>query len=98
MMNKRLFYLDNLKVCLTVLVISHHAGQAYGDGGEWAYHPSTPAEYMPWIWRFFSTNAAFFIGLHFLISGYLVPRSIDRQGTRLFIKKKLIRLWASLCY
>ena len=32
---KRLLYLDNLKVCLTVLVIFHHAGQAYGDGGEW---------------------------------------------------------------
>ncbi|MBR6841394.1 MAG: hypothetical protein IKM77_03730 [Prevotella sp.] len=27
---KRLLYLDNLKVCLTVLVIFHHAGQAYG--------------------------------------------------------------------
>ncbi len=33
---KRLLYLDNLKVCLTVLVIFHHAGQAYGDGGDWA--------------------------------------------------------------
>ena len=30
---KRLYYLDNLKVCLTVLVIMHHAGQAYGNGG-----------------------------------------------------------------
>ena len=28
--NNRLLYLDNLKVCLTVLVIFHHAGQAYG--------------------------------------------------------------------
>ena len=27
---KRLLYLDNPKVCLTVLVIFHHAGQAYG--------------------------------------------------------------------
>ena len=25
---KRLFYFDNLKVCLTVLVIFHHAGEA----------------------------------------------------------------------
>ena len=49
---KRLLYLDNLKVCLTVLVIFHHAGQAYGDGGGWAYTPSNPAEVMPWIWPF----------------------------------------------
>ena len=40
---KRLLYLDNLKVCLTVLVIFHHAGQAYGDGGGWAYF--VPASY-----------------------------------------------------
>lgn len=41
-----LLYLDNLKVCLTMLVIFHHAGQAYGDGGGWAYTPSNPAEVM----------------------------------------------------
>ena len=31
--DNRLYYLDNLKVFLTVLVIFHHAGQAYGNGG-----------------------------------------------------------------
>ena len=77
---ERLLYLDNLKVCLTVLVIFHHAGQAYGDGGDWAYAPSNPAEVMPWIWHFFSVNAAFFMGLFFLISGCFVPASYDKQG------------------
>ena len=89
---KRLFYLDNLKVCLTVLVIFHHAGQAYGDGGGWAYTPSNPAEVMPWIWHFFSVNAAFFMGLFFLISGYFVPVSYDKQGAKEFVWKKMIRL------
>ena len=90
--SNRLLYLDNLKVCLTVLVIFHHAGQAYGDGGGWAYHPSNPAEFMPWIWHFFSVNAAFFMGLFFLISGYFVPTSFDKQGAKVFVQKKLIRL------
>ena len=89
---RRLLYLDNLKVCLTVLVIFHHAGQAYGDGGAWAYTPSNPAEVMPWIWHFFSVNAAFFMGLFFLISGYFVPASYDKQGASVFVRKKLIRL------
>ena len=87
---KRLSYLDNLKVCLTVLVIFHHAGQAYGDGGAWAYTPSNPAEVMPWIWHFFSVNAAFFMGLFFLISGYFVPASYDKQGASVFVQKKLM--------
>ena len=95
---QRLYYLDNLKVCLTVLVIMHHAGQAYGDGGGWAYTPSNPAEFMPWIWHFFSTNAAFFMGLYFFISGYFIPRSFDKQGTKQFIQKKLLRLGIPLLF
>ena len=97
-MNQRLYYLDNLKVCLTILVIMHHAGQAYGDGGGWAYTPSNPAEVLPWIWHFFSTNAAFFMGLYFFISGYFVPSSFDKQGTKLFIQKKLLRLGVPLLF
>lgn len=92
----RLNYLDNLKVLLTALVIFHHAGQAYGTGGEWAYQPSNSAEFMPWIWHFFSTNASFFMGLYFLISGYFVPRSYDRHGCRVFVRKKLLRLGVPL--
>lgn len=88
----RKYYLDNLKVFLTVLVIFHHAGQAYGDGGGWAYTPSNPSEVMPWIWHFFAVNAAFFMGLFFLISGYFVPSSYDKQGCSTFVKKKLIHL------
>ena len=88
----RQYYLDNLKVFLTVLVIFHHAGQAYGTGGGWAYTPSNSAEFMPWIWHFFSTNASFFMGLYFLISGYFVPKSYDRNGGKAFVRKKLVRL------
>lgn len=95
---QRLYYLDNLKVSLTVLVIMHHAGQAYGTGGDWAYTPSNPAEFMPWIWHFFSTNAAFFMGLYFFISGYFVPRSFDKQGSKQFVHKKLLRLGAPLLF
>ena len=90
--DNRLYYLDNLKVFLVVLVIFHHAGQAYGNGGGWAYTPGNSAEFMPWIWHFFSTNASFFMGLYFLISGYFVPKSYDRHGVKDFVRKKLVRL------
>ena len=97
-MNAREHYLDNLKVFLTVLVIFHHAGQAYGNGGGWAYQPSNPDEFLPWIWHFFSVNAGFFMGLFFLISGYFVPASYDRQGGRVFVRKKLMRLGIPLLF
>lgn len=88
----RLNYLDNLKVMLTALVVFHHAALPYSPGSDWAYATSHSEEMMPWIWHFLSVNAAFFMGLFFLISGYFVPMSFDRQGVKVFVKKKLIRL------
>ena len=53
---------------------------------------------MPWFWHFFSTNAAFFMGLYFFISGYFVPGSFDKQGSKQFIRKKLLRLGVPLLF
>lgn len=92
-MNKiRSYDLDNLKVFLTVMVIFHHAGQAFVQGANWPYVPSNQEEYMTDMWRFLSTNAAYLMGLFFLISGYFVPISFDKQGFATFMRKKLVRL------
>ena len=32
---KRLYCIDNLRVALTILLIAHHVGQAYGPTGGW---------------------------------------------------------------
>ena len=67
----RLFGLDKLRVALTFLVIAHHAAQAYGpNGGGW---PIFNDERSAVLGPFFSVNAAFFMGLFFLIAGYFVP-------------------------
>ncbi|MBP5680650.1 MAG: acyltransferase family protein [Bacteroidales bacterium] len=89
---KRLYYLDTLKVMLTLLVVFHHAAEAYSPYSAWVYHPSREEEMMPLIWHFHSVNAAYFMGLFFLIAGYFVPRSYDRQGSWTFVQKKLVRL------
>ncbi len=86
----RVVYLDRLKVALMVLVIAHHAGQAYGPtGGQWPiFNPERSALLGP----FFSVNASFFMGLFFLISGYFVPRAFDRKGAGIFLKDRFRRL------
>lgn len=88
---RRELYLDNLKVFLTVLVIFHHAGQAYSGSDNWAYHPSLD-ERAVWLRNFFAVNASFFMGLFFLISGYFVPPSYDRHGFGRFVRAKFIHL------
>jgi surface polysaccharide O-acyltransferase-like enzyme len=86
----RLHYLDHLRVALTVLVIAHHASQAYAPwGGAWPIdHPTPSAVLAP----FQTVNAAFFMGLFFLISGYFVPGAFGRKGARAFLKTRLVRL------
>jgi glucan biosynthesis protein C len=61
----RLYYLDNLKVFLIILVIMHHAGQAYGTtGGGWFY--SYPGDRVKTLELFFGFNASFFMGLFYI--------------------------------
>jgi fucose 4-O-acetylase-like acetyltransferase len=87
---RRLEYLDSLKLVLTVLVIAHHAGQPYGPtGGRWPiFDPQRAAILGP----FFAVNAAFFMGLFFMISAYFVPTSFERKGVWSFLKDRFIRL------
>jgi len=86
----RLYFVDYLRVALTVLVIAHHAGQAYGPtGGTWPIsNPTRSALLGP----FFAVNPMFFMGLFFLASGYFVPFVYDRRGAAAFLKGRLIRL------
>src|SRR5574340_439625 len=94
---RRLYYLDNLKVFLIVLVIAHHVGQAYGTtGGAWFY--SYPGERVKALENFFGFNASFFMGLFFFISGYFSPRSLDRHGVGKFIGDKLLRFGVPLLF
>jgi hypothetical protein len=88
--SKRLDYLDALKVALITLVVAHHPGQPYGPtGGLW---PVSNPEQAPVLGSFFTVNAAFFMGLFFLISAYFVPASFDRKGSATFLKGRFVRL------
>jgi len=94
----RLTYLDNLKVFLIIMVIVHHVGQAYGPtGGFWPYH-SNLHESIPWLRHFFSVNAAYLMGLFFMISGYFFPSSFDRKGAINFLQDKLIRFGIPIAF
>lgn len=85
----RMAYVDRLRVVLTMLVVAHHAGQAYGpNGGNW---PITDPTTSPVLGPFFAVNSMFFMGLFFLIAGYFVPRSFERKGASQFLKSRFIR-------
>jgi glucan biosynthesis protein C len=86
----RLTYVDSLRVALIMLVVAHHAAQAYGPtGGNW---PVTNPSISRVLGPFFAVNSMFFMGLFFLLAGYFVPRSFDRKGGTGFLKSRFVRL------
>jgi glucans biosynthesis protein C len=87
---KRLVFIDALRVAAIVFVIIHHAAQAYGPtGGFWPVHDRAQSD---WFTPFYTANAAFGMGLMFLLAGYFVPPSYDRKRARLFLAGRWLRI------
>lgn len=82
---ERLYYLDNLKVFLTWLVVTHHVACAFGAAGTVAWPFTVGAydnEFTLYMGKFLQLNQAYFMPLFFFISGYFAPSSYEkrRQG------------------
>jgi glucans biosynthesis protein C len=88
----RIYFLDNLKVFLTALVVFHHAAQPYGPGGSWPIASDTNTLDTIVLGIFMAVNMSFFMGLFFLISAYFVPPPLERKGAARFMKDRLVRL------
>jgi hypothetical protein len=94
---RRLVYLDNLRVFLTILVIVHHIAASYGDLGVWYYSEPVSGPVSALTFTFVTAiNQAFFMGFFFLLAGYFVPSSLARKGTRAFLSDRLLRLGVPL--
>jgi surface polysaccharide O-acyltransferase-like enzyme len=90
----RLFFVDNIRVFLTILVILHHTMIIYAGSGSWGLYTEGRQDAITdalggW---FCGVNQAYFMSLFLLISAYFVPGSYDRKGASHFLKDRLIRL------
>ena len=89
----RLWFVDNLRILLTALVILHHIAVTYSGIPMWYYNEKpTSAVAELGLTVFLLVNQAWFMGAFFLLSGYFTPGSYDRKGPRAFLRDRLIRL------
>jgi len=89
----RAYFLDRIRVILTILVIAHHSAITYGASGSWFIKLAPedgPSALI--LTLFVAVNQAFFMGFFFLISGYLTPSSYDRKGWAAYMRDRLLRL------
>jgi len=88
----RLYYLDNVRILLTVLVVLHHVALTYGNLPIWYYHEPARDPSGTLLDVLIGINQMFFMGFFFLISGFFTPGSYDRRGGWRFLRDRLIRL------
>ena len=93
---KRLLYLDQIKALVVALVIAIHVPMAFGDSS-WS-GVRIPVEdsvgplfkgFFPW---YRSAINSFIMQMMFLISGYFVPRSVNKKGILQYLLGRLQRL------
>jgi fucose 4-O-acetylase-like acetyltransferase len=88
----RLFWIDNLRVFLTALVLLHHCAITYSHIPAWTYLEPGRDPSATGLDVLVSVNQMWFMGAFFLISGYFVPGAVDRHGIRGFVRGRLMRL------
>jgi glucan biosynthesis protein C len=91
---RRLYFADNLRWSMIVLVVFVHASVTYGPLGSWFYRDSAGAtETSDIILAVFGVFIqGFFMGMLFLLAGYFTPGSYRRKGRTKFVKDRAIRL------
>jgi glucan biosynthesis protein C len=95
----RLFFIDNIRVLLTIQVLLFHLMIVYAGVGSWFYEEGREDFLTGALGAWFVTvSQAYFMGLFMLISAYFVPGAYDRKGPRRFLKDRLIRLGVPLAF
>ena len=89
---KRLFYIDNLRIFLIVLVVIAHAAITYGPLGFWYYYERTQLISTYVLAFYVSLIQSFLVGLFFMISAYFIPSSLEKKGPKKFLIDRLRRL------
>jgi peptidoglycan/LPS O-acetylase OafA/YrhL len=99
MSKEKVYYIDNLRVLLIVLVVLHHSFITYGAPGGWYYKEATHhAGVLIPMTIFVSLNQSFFMGFFFFLSALFIESSIDKKGTRRFVTDRLKRLGIPLVF
>lgn len=98
-MNRK-YYIDNIRILLTSLVVLHHLAITYAGGpGLWYYvEPNSNPVANLLLTLFVATNQSFFMGMFFLISAYFLEKSLRRKSVNQVVRDKLKRLGIPLLF
>jgi fucose 4-O-acetylase-like acetyltransferase len=85
-MNKKIWYLDNIRLILAIFVVAWHSANAYIGIANWPVSEKSTSVVINGLKTFFD---AITMPLFFYISGYFAFTSIRKHASKLFIKAKI---------
>jgi surface polysaccharide O-acyltransferase-like enzyme len=90
---QKIFYVERLRIILTILVVLHHVLVTYGAPGNWYYteKSSFPGAVIP-MTMIVTINQSFFMGFFFFLSAYFIIPSYQKKGAGRFVTDRLLRL------
>jgi surface polysaccharide O-acyltransferase-like enzyme len=91
---KRLYYIDNLKALMIILVVILHSAVTYSGMGGWYYKENESVDTASTLFfAFYLTfTQAYFMSMFFMISGYFTQKSLERKSIGKFLSGRLFRL------
>lgn len=97
--SNKIYYVDNLRVLMTILVIMHHTIIAYGGPGGWYFaEPTHIKPALVVMTLFVATNQSFFMGFFFFLAAYFTEPSYNKKGATRFLAERLKRLGIPLLF
>ncbi|GMH81318.1 hypothetical protein TL16_g08892 [Triparma laevis f. inornata] len=90
--SERFYYLDNLKIFLTLIVIMHHQTCSFVGTGWYFNIGNYNSSFRAFGNPILAMNQSYFMCVFFFISGYFTPSSFEKKGRQLFLRDKFKRL------
>ncbi|MFY0254801.1 acyltransferase family protein [Chitinophaga sp. 30R24] len=97
---ERTQWVDNLRSCITILVVAHHSALSYTTFAWFdpkryinSTHPVVDTQRWKGLDLFVDFNDIFFMSLMFFIGGLFIVKSIRKKGKRAFLKERFFRLF-----
>lgn len=96
---QRMFYLDNVRLLFTLLVILHHICLTYTGEKGWYYYDliNDPFSNLT-MFLLMTINRNWVLQCFFLLSGYFTPGSLDKKGFWVYLKDRLIHIGIPLAF
>ena len=89
----RIAFCNTLRGLAALIVVLSHYTHGFNALGGWLYNPPRGGGYPGWFLNVFLVDGAFGVAIFFLVSGFVIPMSLNNRSAVAFLASRAIRLY-----